>query len=73
MTKLQQIINNAFDQGLITDGQPCSMTIIFVDDDGTVVTCPITHEALDDYGVSIVQDIGKDMFHRRSEIRDGKS
>jgi hypothetical protein len=47
--KFLRMFENAVRQGILPERPaPACMTMILLDDDGLIVSCPITHEALED-------------------------
>lgn len=72
MRRINEILEDAHKQGLIAGSQPFGMTIIFVDTDGCVVSCQITHECLFDMGEAIVLDTAQELFRYRNRIRESR-
>jgi hypothetical protein len=66
--KLRQILHLAFDQQLLHEPQPCSLTMILADDDGCVVSCGISHQVLHDWP-EYTEEILKQLMAKRSELR----
>ncbi len=71
MRKIQDLLDQAFKQNLLSEPPLCSTVFIIADTDGCIVSVAVSHELMEDeFSTSILRDVMEQLLMRRKLIRD---